>query len=137
MRRMGVLHSRVATSALLLALIGLLVACSTDAPKGPDAPHNWVTSTDPVSTQGLAWASGSTVRLGDGSTIDTGAEIVSFVVAGDGVYFVGSDGSDDTADSPSWGDLGELRYADRDGRVVDTGLTVDAAASLRASPDGR
>jgi len=77
------------------------------------------------------------VHLGDDTTIDTGVGVASFVVAGDGVYFVAHDGSGDPVDSPTWGETGVLLYADRDGRVVDTGVITDPAASLRASPDGR
>ena len=46
---------------------------------------------DPVDVTGLAWATGSTVQLADGSTIDTGDPVQAFVVGGDGVFFVPAD----------------------------------------------
>lgn len=121
-------------SALVTAAVALLLAgCTTDAeqPDGSDEP--WRLSADPVETGGLVWASGSTVHLADGTTIDTGAPIGGYVVAGDGVWFAEADGDDYQLGNDA---EAELRFAAPDGEVVDTGITF-LGESLAASAGGR
>lgn len=118
------------TTVVPCLVIGLLVAaCGTERaepdPTGPTRPDRaWVASSAPVPTTGLVWATDTTVHLGDGTTIDTGTAMATYVVAGDGVYFV-PDGDSD----------GALFFADRSGTVVPTGIDI-LADSLSASPDG-
>ncbi|SEB77405.1 hypothetical protein SAMN04489844_1031 [Nocardioides exalbidus] len=127
-------RTTLAASAVLLLLA---TACASgggdrEAPAPSDDP-SWTTSTDPVATDGLVWAEGSVVHLPDGSTVDTGGAMTTYVVAGDGVYFTPADGDDvDHANMTT----GPLSFADRDGAIVETGLTV-YVESLGSSPDGR
>ncbi len=113
------------------AALGLLAGCGPDD-VGGDGPE-WPASSDPVDTTGLIWATGSTVHLSDGTTIDTGRTLGPYVVAGDGVFF--------TTDAEATGTPAEsgptpspLYFADRAGAVTDTGVD---AYTLSASPDGR
>ncbi len=131
--------SRVTASAAALLLMA--TACSsTDEggnPKGGTDGSDeaaWTTSTDPVEAGGLIWASGSVVHLSDGTTIDVGGPLTTYVVAGDGVYFTPADSEDD-ADHGNM-TTGPLHFADRDGEVTDTGVTV-YVESIGSSPDGR
>lgn len=128
-----------ATAAALL----LATACSSSdaggtggAGGGGDGSEDvaWAPSTDPVPARGLVWAEGSVVHLADGTTVDTGSAMTTYVVAGDGVWFTPADSEDDV----DHGNMttGPLHFADRDGEVVDTGVTV-YVESLGSSPDGR
>ncbi|HXH78204.1 hypothetical protein [Nocardioides sp.] len=95
----------------------------------------WRISTDPVPTDGLVWAAGSTVHLSDGQTIDTGGPITAFVVAGDGVFFVSAESEEDVA-SPNHG--GQLKFAAPGRPPIGTGLVaVVPGHDLYASPSGR
>lgn len=123
-----------------MAALLLAAGCSDPAdPTGtPDpAPDDaaWATSTEPVEAGGLIWASGSVVHLSDGTIVDVGGPITTYVVAGDGVYFTPA-GSDDEGTEHSNMTTGHLSFADTEGKVTDTGLTV-YVESLGSSPDGR
>lgn len=85
---------------------------------------------DPVATDGLIWASGSTVHLPDGSTIDTGDLAGAYVVAGAGVWFASAE-----PDEREGNVLPQLRVATADG-VEDLGAHP-AIGSLTTSEDGR
>lgn len=101
----------------------------------PEETAAWATSTDPVEAGGLVWAVGGVVHLSDGTTIDVGGPITTYVVAGDGVYFTPAE-SDEAGTEHGNMTTGPLHFADRDGEVTDTGLTV-YVESLGSSPDGR
>ena len=104
---------------IVVALFATLFATSCE---DADTPQ-WRTSLDPVAADGLAWVVESTAHLADGSMIDLGERARAFVVAGDGVFFVPTEGAD-------------VRFAAPGAPVVDTGLKV-AAFQIAASPDGR
>lgn len=114
--------------ALLVATLALTTACGSDDPAGSQA--SWPTTSTPVATDGLIWASGSTVHLPDGSTIDTGDLAGAYVVAGAGVWFASAD-----PDEREGNALPELRVATADG-VEDLGVHPDIG-SLATSADGR
>jgi hypothetical protein len=131
-------------TAIAAALVLLATACSstdgdgtgkggTGKDDGPDDAA-WAQSTDPVPARGLVWAEGSVVHLSDGTTIDTGSAMTTYVVAGDGVYFTPAASEDDVEHGNMT--TGPLHFADRDGEVSDTGLTV-YVESIGSSPDGR
>ncbi len=103
-------------------------ACGPDDPAG--SPVSWPTTSTPVATDGLIWASGSTVHLPDGSTIDTGDLAGAYVVAGAGVWFASAD-----PDEREGNALPELRVATADG-VEDLGVHP-GIGSLTTSADGR
>lgn len=109
----------------------LLVGCGDDDPRasGDDAP--WRTSSAPVETTGLVWASSSTVHLSDGTTIETGGAVRAFVVAGDGVFFVRAEGESDSSAFTG----ANLWFAAPGDEPVETGLTV-ASERVAVSPDG-
>ena len=115
------------------ALFGLLAlstaACGTD--DDPATTGNaWPSTSTPVATDGLIWASGSTVHLPDGSTMDTEALAGAYVVAGPGVWFASAEPGDLEGN-----ELPELRVATADG-VEETGAHP-AIGSLTTSADGR
>lgn len=89
-------------------------------------------STDPVGTDGLVWSSDDVVHLPDGTTVDVG-DTTTYVVAGDGVYYTPAAAGDTDHGSTT---TGPLRFADRDGTVTDTGITV-YVESIGSSRDGR
>lgn len=127
------MRQRGTVPALALAAVAALAGCADEESSG-NGDASWRTSTDPVTTSGVAWAAGSTVHLGDGTTIDTGDPVRVFVVAGDGVFFVPSESQEDVATTsfssePLW-------FASPAGEVSDTGLSV-AGDGLLASPGGR
>ncbi|MBS4754057.1 hypothetical protein KG112_14680 [Nocardioides sp. zg-ZUI104] len=93
---------------------------------------SWQRSDAPLTADVLPFAVDGTVHVGD-ERIDTGAALATFVVAGDGVYFVADEDPDDGF-LPQSG-AGELQFADADGEVVETGVEI-LLTSLRASPDG-
>ena len=105
----------------------------TGTPTGDGAP--WTTSSDPVEAGGLVWASGSVVHLSDGTTVDVGSAMTTYVVAGDGVYFTPAE-SDGAGTEHGTMTTGPLHFADRAGEVIDTGLIV-YVESIGSSPDGR
>lgn len=114
--------------ALLVATLALTTACGPDDPAG--SPASWPTTSTPVATDGLIWASGSTVHLPDGSTIDTGDLAGAYVVAGAGVWFASAE-----PDEREGNVLPQLRVATADG-VEDLGAHP-AIGSLTTSEDGR
>ncbi|QSR33009.1 hypothetical protein CFI00_21390 [Nocardioides sp. S5] len=114
--------------ALLVATLALTTACGSDDPAGSSSA--WPTTSTPVATDGLIWASGSTVHLPDGSTIDTGDPAGAYVVAGAGVWFASAEPGEREGN-----DLPELRVATADG-VRDLGAHP-AIGSLTTSADGR
>lgn len=115
-------------TALALAA-SVLAGCGGEDEVEDDAA--WRMSQDPVDVTGLSWATGSTVHLADGTTVDTGEPVQAFVVGGDGVFFVPRD---DESDGTFRG--AELLFAAPDGEATDTGLRVDTGG-LRTSPNGR
>ena len=118
------------------ALALLATGCGDEGDvKSPARSQAWRTSTDPVTTSGLAWAAGPTVHLSDGTTIDTGDYVNMFVVAGDGVFFVPTDSEED-AGSNAFFDDAELMFAAPGQPVTGTGLRV-SADYVGASEDGR
>lgn len=128
------------TRSAAIAAVALVLAAAGCSDGGADArgtsrgadDASWTTSTDPLDTRGLVWAADDVVHLADGTTVDVGEAVQTYVVAGDGVYF--TQASDDADHGPMT--TGPLRFADRGGGVVDTGLTV-YVESLGSSPDGR
>lgn len=130
-------RTRPAASVVLVALL-LTTGCSDDGGTSSDKPKPdekaWTRSTDPVEPGGLVWAEGSVVHLSDGTTVDTGSPMRTFVVAGDGVYFTPAEGDGDTDHGTMT--TGPLHFADRDGEVSDTGVTV-YVESLGSSSDRR
>ncbi|MFC7361284.1 hypothetical protein [Nocardioides astragali] len=134
------LPARTALAAALLLTAGCSTSSGegtpggTDAPSGED-PATWSTSTDPVEVGGLVWASGSVVHLADGTTIDVGGPATTYVPAGDGVYFTPAESDEDVTEHSNM-TTAPLHFADRDGSVSATGLTI-YVESLASSPDGR
>lgn len=114
-----------------VVLLTLLTACGADGTRDLDDSAGWRTSTDPVDPTGLIWASGETVHLADGTTIDVGTDIAQFAVAGDGIFFFEDTGSDTGNDL----DRAPLLYGADGARPVDTGLDVDGDM-VATSPDG-
>ncbi|MCW2736274.1 hypothetical protein [Nocardioides sp.] len=125
-------------AAAAVVLSGALAGCGPDGgTDGPaDAPGGaaGMTSTDPVSTDPLVWEADGVVHLSDGTEVELGGLPSSYVVAGDGVFFVPA-ASEDDAEVGSVASA-DVRFADVDGDTSDTGLRV-RADTLRASPDGR
>ncbi|MEV5000440.1 hypothetical protein [Nocardioides sp. LML1-1-1.1] len=120
---MSTTPARPARLAALALVVPLLAGCGDDA--GPDdpAPAGWPATRVEVELRGLAWASSEgTIHLGDGSTLDAGEELRSFVLARGGAYVVGA--GDDT-----------LRRVGPDGSD-DLPARPDPQ-SLTVSPDGR
>ena len=129
-------RTRAALAATAVALLAAGCGGSGSAEEGgpsADDAAAWARSTDPVAAGGLVWATDDVVHLSDGTTVDVGQPMTTYVVAGDGVYFTPADDGDTRHGNMT---TGPLRFADRDGEVVDTGLTV-YVESLGASPDGR
>ena len=121
--------SRTRGAVLVAALTLTIAGCgSEDGPGGPTTA--WPTASGPVATDGLIWASGSTVHLPDGSTIDTEALTGSYVVAGAGVWFASAD-----PDELEGNELPSLRVATAEG-VEDLDVHPDIG-SLTTSADGR
>ncbi|WP_203338008.1 hypothetical protein [Nocardioides limicola] len=115
-------------------LVGLLLgSCASEGGTGA----SWPTAVNPVEQAEPMWVTGSVLHLGDGTRLDLGHQVLRFVAAGGGVYFVSSDEeARDLAASESDGiPAAYLFFADRDG-VQDTGARIDWR-SLHASPDGR
>lgn len=117
-----------ATTLLLSILVtGLLAACEEDAPERPAG--DWAAAETLVARDGLVWSAANVVHLGDGSTVDVGEPIRAFVVAGDGIYYLGV--------GPGGRGWTDLRYAPADGGdVVKTGARPEPE-SITVSPDGR
>lgn len=113
----------------LVLVAGTLGACTDDRDETGE-PVRWPRASGPaLPTSGLVWASGTTVHLPDGSTIDTKQPVGSYVLAGDAVWFV-----PDLPDQAN-GDYADPRLwrATRDGAAA----TDAYADQLAASPDGR
>lgn len=134
-------RTTTASAAVLTAVLAaaLTAGCngSTDGVDREDpAPEDdapvWSVSTDPVATDGLVWSNDDVVHLPDGTTVDVGEPTTTYVVAGDGVYFTPA--GDDAGHSSTT--TGPLHFADRDGEVTDTGITV-YVESIGSSRDGR
>ncbi|PKH40650.1 hypothetical protein CXG46_11695 [Nocardioides alpinus] len=116
-----------------------LAACGEDGSSvGTGEPGNepsaWGTSQDPVATAPLVWESDGVVHLSDGTEVELGGPTSSYVVAGDGVFFVPS-ASEDAAAAEDVAS-GEVHFAAPGGEATDTGLRL-RADTLRASTDGR
>lgn len=107
---------------LLLALA--LTGC------GDDTGADWPSGGPSIDPRGLVWATGSTVHLGDGSTIDTGFPIDAYVVAPTGVYAV----AEPPADDDSGVRFAELQRVTPDG-TEPTGAHPEPT-TLTVSPDG-
>lgn len=133
---------RPAACVALAAAVLLLAGCSDPSSAGDPAGRGssdpgaaaW-TSTDPVDASGLVWASEGVVHLSDGTTVDVGGPITTYVVAGDGVWFTPAE-SEEAGTRHSTMTTGPLHVVGRDGEVTDTGVTV-YVESLGSSPDGR
>jgi hypothetical protein len=128
-----------ASSAAALTLLTAACGSSSSGADGPDPSPAaddpaWSTSTEPVEARGLVWAADGVVHLSDGSTVEVGEPMTTYVVAGDGVYYTPAE--DDGSTEHSSTTTGDLRFADREGTVTDTGLTV-YVDSIGSSPDGR
>lgn len=110
-----------------LALIGLLTAACGSAGEtaAPDEPEPWRTSQAPVTTAGMIWEADGTIHLSDGETLEAGEPVATYVVAGDGAFFVPEDAKD-----------GAVQFVAAGEDPVETGLAVQAD-TLSASPDGR
>ncbi len=124
------MHSRLrlASAASFLALGTVLGGCGDGPGDGGDGRSAWPAAAGSVEARGLVWASGSTIHLGDGATLDAGEPIRSFVVGRGGAYVVPDTGSDDQPRP-------ELIRVTPDGTE---GLGVHPERdSLRTSPDGR
>ncbi len=117
---------RLAAAASLLALSPVLAGCGDE--DGGDRRSAWPDAPASVETRGLVWASGSTIHLGDGSTLDAGEPIRSFVVARGGAYVVPDTGSDDQP----WPELVRVTADGTEGLGVHP-----ERDSLSTSPDGR
>jgi hypothetical protein len=116
----------LAAATCLLALGPVLVGCGDDSDDGDDDTA-WSAGSASVETRGLVWASGSTIHLGDGTTLDAGVPIRSYVVAKGGAYVVPDTGSDDER----WPEL--LRVTPDGSEPLGVHPESD---SLTPSPDG-
>lgn len=119
---------RLAAAVPLLVIGPALAGCGDDSSDEPRGGGAWPDATASVETRGLVWASGSTIHLGDGSTLDAGQPIRSFVVARGGAYVVPDTGSDEQP----WP---ELIRVTPDG-TERLGVHPESD-SLSPSPDGR
>lgn len=121
MTRMSTSPVRAARLAALALVVPLLAGCGEDT--GEPGAADWPAARAEVELRGLVWAGpDGTIHLGDGSTLDAGGAVRSFVLARGGAYVVRED--DDTLL-----------------RVGPEGTEELAARpdpqSLAASPDGR
>lgn len=122
------LSARRTLTRLLLPALLLTSACRDQAAEPAEpAALTWTPATGRVATTGVIWAQGSRVHFPDGRIIDAGMPIGSFVVAGDGIYFVAA-ASEQTARPV-------LRHATFD-EVEDTGVRLEGE-SFGATADGR
>lgn len=115
-----------AVAAALLALGALPAGCGDDGSGDPGS--DWPAAGDGVELRGLVWAAGSTLHLGDGTTLDAGVPIRSYVVAQGGAYVVPDTGSDEQP----WPEL--LRVGPEGTERL--GVHPERR-SLASSPDGR
>ena len=121
------------TPLLAAALVGVLVlttACGDDDEPSPSA-ERWPSSSTPVDSAGLVWASGSTVHLGAGASIDLGDLAGSYVVAGPGVWFASAEPGELEGNR-----LPQLRVATTGDGIEDL-EAHPAIGSLTTSADGR
>jgi hypothetical protein len=117
--------------AALVSVLVLSTACGTDDDPDTGAEgERWPSTSSPVDADGLVWASGSTVHLPDGSTIDTERPAGSYVVAGPGVWFASAEPGDLEGNR-----LPSLSVATADG--VEDLDAHPATGSLTATTDGR
>lgn len=122
---------RLNRGAALAAVVMVLGGCGDPAPAQTSEGSSDIgslTTTEPVATGGLVW------EVADATEIDLGGPPSSYVVAGDGVFFMAAE-TDEAAETGSTAS-GEIRFAAPDQEPVDTGLRL-RADTLRASPDGR
>lgn len=116
----------LATALSLLALGPVLAGCGDDS--GGGRTSAWPAAEVSVETRGLVWASGSTIHLGDGTTLDAGTPIRSYVVAQGGAYVV----PDTSSDEQPWPELVRVTP----GGTERLGVRPESD-SLSPSPDGR
>ena len=125
---------RGAAAAAAVMVLSVLGACGTDDPGEPADGAAWMTSTQPVDTSPVVWAADGVVHLADGAEIDLGTQPSSYVVAGDGVFFVPAE---DAQEAETGSDVSaEVHFVAPQGDPAETGLLLKAD-SLRASSDGR
>lgn len=132
------LHTGLLLRTAVAAALLLTAGCSDSSGEETVSPEDeaaWSTSKDPVEAGGLIWATDGVVHLADGSKVDVGGPITTYVVAGDGVYFTPAESDQDGTEHGNMS-TAPLHFADRDGDVTDTGLTV-YVESLGSSVDGR
>ena len=127
--------------AVVIAGAGIAIKSSEDSEHRPDthsgkqADTRWMHSTNPVDPTGLNWALNGIVHLADGKTLSVGEPMMSYVVAGDGVYFTPAESHDTTFEHAPF-TTGPLRFSDGHGPAVDTGITV-YSESIGTSPNGQ
>lgn len=123
-----------AAAAAVMVLMAALGGCGSDDPGAVDEDAAWITSSEPVDTSPVVWAAEGVVHLADGTEIDLGAQPSSYVVAGDGVFFVPAE---DAQEAETGSDVSaEVHFVAPQGDPVETGLRL-RADSLMASSDGR
>ena len=128
---MGLRGLAVAAAAVLV-----LAGCGDSAGShgsGGEQATGWPTSRTLLDPSGLVWAVGSVVHLADGTTLDVGEPIRSYVVGGSGIVFAAADADP----GPAYGGYLEswpLSWSDGSGTAR---RVTAAAATPRTSPDGR
>ena len=131
--------TRGIAAAAALVLASTLAACGDDSPADPaddvaaGGSGAWRTSTDPVATAPLVWEADGVVHLSDGTEVELGGPTSSYVVAGDGIFFVPAASADEAASEDVAS--GEVHFAAPGQEPEDTGLRL-RADTLRSSPDG-
>ena len=120
-RRTRFVGLRAATAAVL-ALGALTSGCGDGGPLGGGDEPDWSVATQAPAFpgDGLIWALGSDVHLGDDSEVEAGQEVSEFVVTDTGLFTIGSDRT--------------LRFLDAESEETDLGIEADG---LALSPDGR
>lgn len=108
-------------------LVAALAGCGDEASRVPGG-RDWPTG-EPLAAEGLVWATGHTVHLADGTSVDTQHAFSEYAVAGNAVWFTRAD----PADPDRSLDRGRLWRASRDG----VERTDAHATELAATADGR